>query len=110
MNRCGFTVYDAEGEPGPCDRPATGWRWYQGHNHEDALDVACELHSNEGGRRLHDAESAAALARQTALGNLKEAHGWKARALYAESMLRFECIDDSDICEDCGERHAGACA
>jgi hypothetical protein len=58
--RCGFTVYDSDGEEQPCDRPTTGWRWYQGHEHEDALDVACELHENEGGRRIHAAERALA--------------------------------------------------
>lgn len=59
-DRCGCTVWDAEGEAQPCDRPATGWRWYQGHDHEDTLDVACALHENEGGRRLHAAEAALA--------------------------------------------------
>lgn len=50
--RCGYTVVDGDGEEQPCDRPATGWRWYQDCGHEDTLDVACELHANEGGRRL----------------------------------------------------------
>jgi len=54
---CGYTVHDRDGEEQPCDRPATGWRWYQGHDHEDALDVACELHENEGGRRIHAVEA-----------------------------------------------------
>lgn len=51
--RCGYTVVDADGEQQPCDEPATGWRWYQDvGEHEDLLDVACEGHSNEGGRRI----------------------------------------------------------
>lgn len=54
---CGFTVMDAEGEEQPCDRPASGWRWYQGHDHEDLLDAACWEHENEGGRRMHAAEA-----------------------------------------------------
>jgi chromosome condensin MukBEF ATPase and DNA-binding subunit MukB len=57
QSRCGYTLVDNDGEQYPCDRPATGWRWYQDVEHEDALDEACELHSNEGGRRIHDAET-----------------------------------------------------
>lgn len=56
--RCGYAVTGDEGEQEPCDRPATGWRWYQGvGDHEDMLDVACEWHRNEGGDRMaaHDA-------------------------------------------------------
>lgn len=49
---CGYTVIGAGGHEGPCDQLATGWRWYQGAGHEDALDVACEQHANEGGRRM----------------------------------------------------------
>lgn len=49
--RCGFTVIE-DGDEEPCDRPAPSWRWYQGHFHEDTLDHACELHENEGGRRM----------------------------------------------------------
>ena len=44
-----------DGEEEPCDHPATGWRWYQDvadHAHEDTLDVACDLHRNEGGRLI----------------------------------------------------------
>lgn len=56
--RCGFTIVDADGIEQPCDRPATGHRWYQDcGEHEDLLDVACDWHSNEGGRRIHDAEA-----------------------------------------------------
>jgi hypothetical protein len=54
--RCGFTVIDSEGNEQPCDRPATGWRWYQDCDHEDMLDVACSLHANEGGQRIHEAD------------------------------------------------------
>ncbi|MGN6245148.1 MAG: hypothetical protein ACTHQ3_15960 [Motilibacteraceae bacterium] len=57
-DRCGYTVIDEDGDEQPCDRPATGWRWYQNvGEHEDMLDVACSLHENEGGNRLHAAES-----------------------------------------------------
>jgi hypothetical protein len=49
---CGYTVVDRDGIEGPCDLPATGWRWYQDVEHEDLLDVACDLHGNEGGRRI----------------------------------------------------------
>lgn len=62
--RCGHTVLDEDGIEEPCDRPATGWRWYQDVEHEDALDVACEWHANEGGRRLHEAEAEAATLRE----------------------------------------------
>ena len=60
-DHCGYTVIDTEGEEQPCGRPATGWRWYQDvkdYAHEDCLEVACDLHANEGGRRIHAAESA----------------------------------------------------
>lgn len=56
---CGYTVIDPEGIEGPCDRPATGWRWYQNVEHEDCLERACDRHENEGGRRMHEAESKA---------------------------------------------------
>lgn len=54
---CGFTIIDSEGVEQPCERPCTGWRWYQGHFHEDTLERACILHENEGGRRMHEAEA-----------------------------------------------------
>ena len=54
---CGYTLVDKDGEEYPCDRPATGWRWYQDVEHEDSLDVACDYHANEGGQRIHDAEA-----------------------------------------------------
>ena len=54
---CGYTVVDHDGIEGPCDLPATGWRWYQDVEHEDALDAACDLHSNEGGRRIKALEA-----------------------------------------------------
>lgn len=60
MARCGYTLVDEDGEEYPCDKPATGWRWYQDVPHEDALEPACWHHQNEGGRRIHAAESAAA--------------------------------------------------
>ncbi|HEX3002854.1 MAG TPA: hypothetical protein VHO27_01475 [Angustibacter sp.] len=53
---CGYTVI-RDGEEAPCDRPCTGWRWYQNVEHEDMLDTACDLHENEGGKRMHAAES-----------------------------------------------------
>lgn len=56
-DRCGYTVTDEDGILQPCDRPTTGWRWYQDVEHEDLLEVACELHENEGGRRMHAAEA-----------------------------------------------------
>lgn len=54
--RCGFTIV-VDGEEEPCDREATGWRWYQGHDHEDMLDEACWEHENVGGNRMHAAEA-----------------------------------------------------
>ena len=51
--RCGYAILDPDGIEEPCDRPATGWRWYQDvGEHEDMLDVACDHHENEGGRRM----------------------------------------------------------
>lgn len=50
--RCGYALVDEDGEQYPCDRPALSWRWYQDVEHEDSLDYACELHENEGGRRM----------------------------------------------------------
>lgn len=59
VERCGYSVTDLEGDEQPCDRVATGWRWYQDTGeHEDLLDRACDWHANEGGRRLHAAEGA----------------------------------------------------
>lgn len=55
---CGYAVTDKDGYQQPCDRPATGWRWYQDVEHEDTLEAACDWHENEGGRRMHDAEAA----------------------------------------------------
>lgn len=47
---CGYALTDDDGEQYPCDRPATGWRWYQDvGEHEDMLDAACDHHENEGG-------------------------------------------------------------
>jgi hypothetical protein len=52
-DRCGYALEDKDGEQYPCDRPATGWRWYQDvGDHEDLLDVACDHHANEGGRLI----------------------------------------------------------
>jgi chromosome segregation ATPase len=53
--RCGFTII-VDGEEEPCDRETSGWRWYQGHDHEDMLDEACWEHENVGGNRMHAAE------------------------------------------------------
>lgn len=52
--RCGYALTDDDGVQFPCDRPATGFRWYQDVEHEDSLDVACDLHANEGGRRMRE--------------------------------------------------------
>lgn len=49
---CGYAVIDVDGTEEPCDRPAPYWRWYQDCEHEDMLDVACDWHANEGGRRM----------------------------------------------------------
>lgn len=56
-DRCGYEVRDLAGNADPCNRPATGWRWYQDCGHEDLLDVACDVHENEGGNRMHAAEA-----------------------------------------------------
>lgn len=67
--RCGYAIVDRDGIEEPCDRPATGWRWYQDVDHEDALDVACAIHENEGGRRMASLiaeRDAAAVARDNA--------------------------------------------
>lgn len=56
---CGYTLVGRDGEEGPCGRPVTGWRWYQDVEHEDCLERACSLHANEGGRRIHAAETEA---------------------------------------------------
>lgn len=56
--RCGFTVATADGDEQPCDHLAFGWRWYQDvRDHGDCLEPACSVHMNEGGQRLHAAES-----------------------------------------------------
>ena len=55
--RCGYAVTDAEGIEQPCDRPATGWRWYQDVGHQDCLLPACDWHANYGGDRMHAAEA-----------------------------------------------------
>lgn len=57
MRTCGYTLVDGEGEEYPCDRLATSWRWYQDVPHEDVLTEACVIHENEGGRRMHEAET-----------------------------------------------------
>ena len=44
--RCGHLVHDQDGLEAPCDRPTTGWHWYQDVGHEDALGEACDLHVN----------------------------------------------------------------
>lgn len=55
---CGYAVVDIDGNEEPCDRPAPYWRWYQDCGHEDTLEPACDWHANEGGGRLHAAETA----------------------------------------------------
>lgn len=49
---CDYTVTDADGREEPCDRPVTGWRWYQDVEHEDMLDAACDWHENAGGNLM----------------------------------------------------------
>lgn len=50
---CGYNLYEPDGSDYPCDRPAVGYRWYQDvGEHEDLLDVACEIHRNAGGDRM----------------------------------------------------------
>lgn len=55
---CEHTIIDRDGHEQPCDQPATGWRWYQDCAHEDMLAPACDVHANEGGRRIAQAEAA----------------------------------------------------
>lgn len=74
IERCGYAVVDRDGDEQPCDRPATGWRWYQDCGHEDMLNVACDWHANEGGRRIHEAE--AAVERVRALADLGVREQW----------------------------------
>lgn len=70
--RCGYAITDDDGEQQPCDRPATGWRWYQDvGEHEDLLDVACDWHANEGGRRIAELTAQLAAAR-SALAAVRE--------------------------------------
>jgi hypothetical protein len=69
--RCGYTVVDRDGIEQPCDRPATGWRWYQDVEHEDMLDVACDWHANIGGQRIVSAEERAVRAERE-LAELRE--------------------------------------
>ena len=54
---CGYAIVNEDGGEEPCGCPAASWRWYQDVEHEDSLDVACDWHENEGGRRLHAAEA-----------------------------------------------------
>lgn len=58
---CGYTVLDGDGNEQPCDRPATGWRWYQDCGHEDIIDPACDRHENVG-RGIHEDRLAAYMA------------------------------------------------
>ena len=51
--RCGYTLTDLDTlDDYPCDRPGVSWRWYQDHEHEDALERACVIHKNPGGVRM----------------------------------------------------------
>lgn len=76
---CGYTLVDSEGEEYPCNRPVTGWRWYQDVPHEDCLDMACDYHENEGGRRMHEAALTIAYIRGIWLNDL-------GHATYCESL------------------------
>lgn len=70
--RCGYAVVDRDGEEQPCDRPATGWRWYQDCDHEDTLDIACDLHANEGGRRMAGLDEIARDANRVTIAAMNE--------------------------------------
>lgn len=75
-DRCGYNLYQPDGGDYPCDRPAVGHRWYQDvGEHEDVLDVACEIHRNSGGDRI--AALLAAVERLT--GERDRARGLAAR-------------------------------
>jgi hypothetical protein len=96
IERCGYAVVDKDGDEQPCDRPATGWRWYQDvGEHEDLMDAACDWHENEGGRRIHEAE--AAVARVRAL-----ADEW---ATEGPSLVRHACgardVHEGSTLEQC---------
>lgn len=75
---CGYTVTDPDGIEEPCGRPATGWRWYQDVEHEDLLDVVCDWHANEGGRRIHQAEAEVARLRDTMRRSPQMSRVWQA--------------------------------
>ena len=80
---CGYNLYEPDGSDYPCDRPAVGYRWYQDvGEHEDLLDVACEIHRNAGGDRM--AELMAEVERLT---------GERDRAL---DLAAQEVLDDAD--------------
>ncbi|MFM0874783.1 hypothetical protein QU886_27860, partial [Klebsiella pneumoniae] len=49
---CMIAVEDADGELGPCDRPCTGWCWYDGREHDPMLTRACHLHETNGAEAL----------------------------------------------------------
>ena len=71
VETCDHTILDRDGIEQPCEETATHWRWYQDVEHEDMLHPTCEVHSNEGGRRMHAAE--AELARVNAGRALEQA-------------------------------------
>ncbi len=102
---CGYNLYEPDGSDYPCDRPAVGYRWYQvtiwkptakgvsssAHSprwgeHEDLLDVACEIHRNAGGDRM--AELMAEVERLT--GERDRARGLAARL--EEQVARVEAL------------------
>lgn len=89
---CWYTLYEPDGSYYPCDRPAVGYRWYQDvGEHEDLLDVACEIHRNAGGDRM--AELMAEVERLT--GERDRARGLAAR-LEAQ-VARVEELADPAI-------------
>jgi Ni,Fe-hydrogenase I small subunit len=106
--RCGFTIV-VDGEEEPCDREATGWRWYQGHDHEDMLDDACWEHENVGGYRMHVAEGAvhalaSALTRTEA--NFRLAVEGKPVRDMAENLAEnASALAAAGYCEPCGRIH-----
>lgn len=96
-DRCGYTLVDAfTGEEGPCGGPATGHRWYQGHEYEDAMEVACDRHANEGGRRLHAAERENERLRERLARVERVLAGWEARGLHRPPELARALRDEAD--------------
>lgn len=81
----------SSGELGPCDRPCTGWCWYDGGEHEPMLTRACHLHETDG------AEALAALV--TERDDLAVSVA-RVEALHApvDVFIQNECVS---ICDEC---------